>query len=310
MNIVNALKSIPNSIESVLLQGYSLGSNITVVLEDCLFIHNTVGTENINGDGHLQGHPNSGGGALSINGERKSVVCTRTNFIGNRGGNGGAILAYDRPFLTFLYFNMSGNSALRGGAIACINFAVTTWGIGVFGDNTGQQGGAVYLAGNYLTYTDNIEHYRQKLRPTFDVSLTQFSRNQAVLGGGAVHISGYFFASKNCVFDSNMVQSSALGITGNGGGLRVRSRGLVILNNTKIISSKAELGGGISLEDSILIGHNLSLSRNYASDVGSAISARFSPDFTIGNPVILECHDCVFNGNQAERAGEKNSTRM
>lgn len=282
---------------------------MTLLLHQSMLINNTAHSGGEGGKQSLQGVPNSGGGALSFAGEESSLTCKYSLFSGNMAGSGGAILGSDSAQLTISDSDMSKNLATLGGAVAFRDVVNSTLLNNTLKNNFGHQGGAVYAIGSGFFYTYEIERTKKAIQRTdhqfvLKILDSNFTRNDALLGGGALHVSGITLLCSDSKFDSNLVNRDSQELGGQGGGLRLQSGAAVHLRNSEIKSCEAQLGGGISMEGAILIGHDLKFNENYASDVGGAIAAVYGSDFRSNDPVLGECHGCSFTSNHVERAGK------
>lgn len=274
------------------------------------FKNNTAGGHDIATGEYLRGDPNSGGGALSVQGIGAELNCSNSTFIGNKAGTGGAIMGSKSSSLEIKHPTMLNNSANQGGAVALKAAKTARLSNGTFNGNFARQGGAMYLTGSDFGYSGDFTHAKEEIQKVWNnanvwISHSEFSGNRAYLGGGALEITALSFLCNDCAFDSNYVDDVYDPHDLRGGGMKMRARALVLLHNTSISSCRAQKGGGISLEDAVLVAHNLSLLRNNASNYGGAIEITVEAQFTINERKLVECHGCTVQENYAKNAGKK-----
>lgn len=293
-----------------MLQSSSDFPNVTLEIHNSILINNVAQPGSERRQHNLLRVPNSGGGALFISGEGSRFTCTSSSFSANTAGTGGAIFGGDSAKLSIRDSDMSGNVATLGGAAAFKNVDQARLVNNTFKSNAGNQGGAVYVVGSGFFYSYEIEKTKQAVRTPghqFDIEIldSDFVGNDAFQGGGALIVTGASLLCIDTFFESNFVYKVSKELSGEGGGLLLQQAAVALLKNSEIKSCEAHSGGGMFIEDAIVISHNLKFNSNYASDVGSAIAAVYKVDFRTNDPVIAEFYNCSFTGNEVGRAGKE-----
>lgn len=284
-----------------------VGLGTSMAIHNSTFVENSAGVLDSQHYKSSWGTPKAGGGAVSVQGFESLLSCTKVLFTGNHAGRGGAIVGDENSKVEIKHSYMSGNSAVLGGAVAFVNGIWIYLNGNTLTNNSGQQGGAVYVKGLEFPYPDDVMRKNESIHSQNDSATIWiidniFSKNTALLGGGGLQISGVSLLCTNCSFQSNAAQVGGSEIHG-GGGIRAKSRALVILRNSSIISCTARTGGGVSLEDSVLVATNLHLFGNHAIQFGGAIGVWLGEYSTVRGPVVAECHDCLIEANRADEGG-------
>lgn len=248
-----------------------------------------------------------------ITGDGTKLVCSRTKFHNNRAEMGGAIAGTNGAVLKVRKSEASANSAILGGGIGCKNAQELSLNEGLFMDNFAQRGGGVFLDAPGFVREDLFHWYRDNSAKIYKsvqaddgeekyvIKNTEFKRNNAVLSGGAVDVSAVLLVCDNLRIVLNQVLTKV--VKGKGGGLSARSDSLVIIRGSSISSCIASIGGGISVEDAGLIGINLALIGNNAWSLGGALAGRFTPGFSVGDGILIDCNTCYIENNAVWRAG-------
>lgn len=286
----------------------SLGFEMELNIRASSFQNNTAGPQSIQDESFLSGESNSGGGGLRVSGSGTHLFCNNSRFIGNSAGAGGGILGNMAASLTLTNLHLSKNLAVLGGGIGCRGARSLNLHAGVLTNNLGKQGGALFLQGLDMMYPGRIGQMKRALlnfETSYMLSNNLFSKNEALTAGGALDMSGIYAHCENCQFFSNGIRPNSQELDGNGGGIKIMSNSLLILRDTTISLGYAKHGGAVYVDNAGLVGFNLSMTENSVTDAGSAIAARFSPNFSVGDSALIECHYCMIKGNWASRAGGK-----
>lgn len=281
---------------------------------DSNFVHNSVKRKSkgsINSDSSVLS-TKIGGGAIALLDRPGSIGVSSTQFDNNFAPAGGAILVDNFKSLSFNISNFTRNEAILGGAIASLNTEVEMKVENTrFELNNAQQGGALFL--EYFSrygMSDMQERTRllnSAVLPPSVLQLTNssFLRNEALLGGGAVDVSGLLLKCFNCTFYANVVALKDGGLNGEGGAMRIRAAAAVLIEESKVKSCKAHSGGGVSLWSSILKSRSTDWSANHANDCGAAVAGKYNSFSGIGDSVAVDIERCKFIDNTANRAGKK-----
>lgn len=138
-----------------------------------------------------------------------------------------------------------------------------------FQRNSAGEGGAIFLSQATVLSISDIEEMKLnilndvlrnflgtfleasqiQLRAQVGLLRTNFSRNEALLSGGAIDVGGLSFLCSRCAFSDNIACSQPDKADGKGGALWIQSYAVVLLEHTEIASCTAYLGGGIFVED-------------------------------------------------------------
>lgn len=300
--------------QSLLFQSTARASSVSLVILSSSFKKNVAQPLSVSGQKKLRGVSNSGGGAVFIGGVGSRLNCSSSTFTQNQAGSGGAILISEDAGCQIRNTHMSRNSAILGGALASKNAKMIMLLTVAFEKNDGYRGGAVYAEGSGFQYARDIKQTKEDARKAdfpFAISIFEcdFTKNVAHFGGGALDILGLTLCCVDSRFSSNKVDNGLAELahkgSDQGGGIRVRSEAVVLLKDLWIENCQAESGGGLFVDNAVMVGYGLHFHQNTAHDAGGAIAARFEPDFAIGTSDLGECHACRFEENMAGRAGEE-----
>ena len=208
------------------------------------------------------------GGALSINkGYQGHILFNNTSFERNRAtrGNGGAISTTlaELEEIVFSDFKFDNSDAVK-----------FTLGFSTFYKNSAYSGGAISSTGIVIV-----------------IESSNFSRNHALIDGGATLLNSKFVVLKKCIFRDNLA-GKFLESLGNGGALKT-SGTILFISQSFFYTNKAGSGGAL-----LILTNNLT--RIYSSNFIHNQAFIYGGAIGIDSGIILEIHSCNFDTNEAQ----------
>lgn len=286
-----------------------VGLPTALIVDKTEFTNNTAGGHDIDTREYLRGDPNSGGGALSVQGFGAELNCTSSTFQWNKAGTGGAISGTKSSSLRIWDPILFENSANQGGGVGFVNGKKLMVIRGNVTGNYAREGGGMYLTGSDFGNAGDFELAKREIEEATENAIvsiyhTNFSKNTAHQGGGGLDIIALSFVCVDCDLDSNYVDGDDHPQNQRGGAIKMTGRSLVVIHNANITSSSAQIGGGISAENAVLVAHNMFMRNNSATEYGGAVEIEIRPEFNVNEIRLAEFHDCTIEDNRARTAGE------
>ncbi|GMH45944.1 hypothetical protein BSKO_13908 [Bryopsis sp. KO-2023] len=252
---------------------------------------------------------NGQGGGIFVNSALVKCSVANSTFTGNKAGVGGAINWNSGKLLQLGNGVFTKNSATTGGALrGMISEALgdeTVFEVSSidFSDNSAVQAGAVLIEREKGEF-DTLASVNTDEKPNANLFRVNFSRNRGLRNCGAISGKHALLRCVHCGFTNNTAGSDGESIVRGtrGGGMCIRESAWASIDFVQFSGNSAGAGGGVSVQDSVLVATGASFKNNRAID-GGAIAHEYNGLSVTKDGVLARYRNSTVEDNSAEFGG-------